>query len=194
VTTGRSAWLLARAAPTGHSTKIGRYPVDAERYRPLAELVQEGLSVQGQLNISGGHGTLTLPDVETAKRRWHDAVTMQATLSGQSEADADRAVTSMVNELLRLARLAPWWESHAAEAITETVEHASGNLAVDSAPAQRAWGTYWSLRSLLSQLASPDPGELADEELQALPDRLAEAEAEWRAAWELWHAERCPDQ
>jgi hypothetical protein len=159
-----------------------------ERYRPFADLVRERLLIQAQLSISGGQGTLVLPTTETARRRWQAAVTMQAVFSRQGEEVADRVVTSMVNEMLHLARFAPWWASHSDAAIAETVEYASGNHAVGSASAQRAWDNYWSLHSSLSQMASPEPGELPDEELQALPDRLAEAEAEWRAAWDLWHA------
>jgi hypothetical protein len=159
-----------------------------ERHRPLADLVRERLSMHKYLKINGWTGgAMTLPPVETARRQWRDAVTMQATLSGQGEAVADRVVVSMLNQMVHLARVASWWESQAEAAITETVDYASGNPAVASAPAQRVWDTYWSLHSLLKQMADPDPGELTDEEVQAVPGRMTDAEAEWRAAWDLWH-------
>lgn len=99
----------------------------------------------------------------------------------------------MLNQMLRLARVAPWWESYAEATIAETVEYASGNLAVASAPAQRAWEAHWSAHDSVGFLLRRSGHELGldeGEELQALGDRMTQAEAEWRAAWDLWHGAR----
>jgi hypothetical protein len=160
-----------------------------ERHRPLADLVQEGLALQHQLNISGGQGPLSLPEAQIARRHWQDAVIMQSTLSHQSGEVAERVVVSALNQMLRLARVTSWWESCAGAAIAETVDYASGNDAVDSVPAQRAWDRYWALRSHLGKFG-PEMGLWESQELQALTDRLARAEAEWLAAWDLWAVAR----
>lgn len=115
----------------------------------------------------------------------------QAALSRQGQAVAERVVVSMLNQLLRLARGAPWWESAGEMAIAETVEYASGNLAVDSAQAQRAWDAYWSahsqLRSLFGEFG-PDSGSPDEAELQSINDQMSAAEAEWRICWDHWRA------
>lgn len=161
-----------------------------EHYRPFADLVHERLLVARWATADKAQrGRLPLPDTETAKRRWNDAVTAQATLSRQGEAVARRVVVSMLNQMLRLARVVPWWESHAEAAIAETVEYASGNLAVASGPAQRAWDAYWAAHDSVGCLLRRTGNELGLEEgreLQALGDRMSEAEAEWRAEWDLW--------
>jgi hypothetical protein len=166
------------------------FPDLNEKYHPFTDLVEERLLISRWATADRTlRGSVPLPGAETARRRWRDAVSAQATLSRQGEAVAERAVVSMLNQMLRLARVMPWWESHATAAITETVEYAIGNVAVASASAQRAWGTYWSAHSLLGSsfgVFGPDSSAPDEAELQTLNDRMSEAEAEWHSAWDLW--------
>jgi hypothetical protein len=161
-----------------------------ENYRPFADLFEERLLICRWVAADPAQrGPLPLPGPEMARRRWREAVTAQATLSRHSKPVAERAVVSMLNQMLRLARVKPWWESHAEAAITETAEYASGNVAVASAPAQRAWDIYWFAHTQLGSLFGvfgPDSGAPDETELRTLNDRMSGAEAEWSAAWDLW--------
>lgn len=163
-----------------------------ERYRPFADLLQERLLIARWASADTAHrGPVPVPGRDEARRLWQDAVTAQAALSGQGEATAERVVVSMLNQLLDLARVAPWWESHTDAVIAETVEYASGKLALASAPAQRAWDTYWRGHRTLGSsfgLFGPDSGAPDEAKLRALNDRMREAKAEWLAAWDRWHA------
>lgn len=95
---------------------------------------------------------------------WRRSVAEQRRLTGVSRADADEAVTSMVNHVTHLYDGASWFADPVlrAAAIEEIVRHAVGER-VPSEPAQRAWARRWRL------------GHVAD--------------AEWLAAWARWRAE-----
>ena len=162
-----------------------------DSYRPFADLLRERLQISRWTRADPARrGPVPVAGRDVARRHWQDAVTTQAALAGQGEAAAERAVISMLNQMTSLARAASWWESHAEAAIAETVGYASGNLAVASAEAQRAWETYWSAHlTLVSMFGEfgPDSGAPDEAELHALNDCMGRALTQWRAAWDDWH-------
>lgn len=103
---------------------------------------------------------------------------------------AERAVVSMLNQMLRLAQAAQWWDARADAVIIETVEFASGDFAVAGAAAQRAWDTYWRAHCSLGSSFGPfgpDSGGPEEADLAALHQQMNTAETDWRAAWDRWH-------
>jgi hypothetical protein len=95
----------------------------------------------------------------------------------------------MLNQMISLAQAVPWWSSHADAAIAETVDYAVGDHEVSSAPAQQAWDRYLAAKAAFVGLGL-DLLTLPAEEYEALSGRMNDAEAEWLAAWNEWHATR----
>jgi hypothetical protein len=163
-----------------------------EASRLLANLIRERQSLRLRAAESRQHReelVLSPAEIAAAKELWRSAVAVQARLSGQGDAVAEQVVISMLNQMVRLADLVPWWESHAAAVIAETVKFTSGIPAVDSAAAQRAWDDCRSVHYLIGKLGY-ELDTVTQEELEALTRREAQSEEEWRAAWDRWHAER----
>jgi hypothetical protein len=164
-----------------------------ERYPEFSELLNERLSQQRWLLADQqGRGEWVSPIEEQAAagHRWQAAVAAQAALARVDDAAARRLVISMLNQILRLARMVEWWESHAAAVIAETVEYAAGNHEVGSSAAQRAWDTYWSAHSSLGQLLNLDPVIFPHERVSELSERMEQAEQAWLVAWDQWHSRR----
>jgi hypothetical protein len=113
----------------------------------------------------------------------------QAALARQAHAAAELAVNSMLNQMISLAQAAPWWSADSDAAIAETVDYAGGNHEVASTPAQRAWEWCRSARASFVALGT-DVVNLPAEEYESVNGRMNEAEAEWLAAWNDWHAMR----
>lgn len=165
----------------------------AERYPEFTELLTEGLSQQRWLladQKDRGEWVSSIEEQVATRRRWRDAVAAQAALAQVDDAAAKRLITSMLNQMLRLARLAEWWESHSAAVIAETVEYAAGNHEVASSAAQRAWDAYWSAHSSLGQLLNPYPALFPHERVNELSGRMEKAEQAWLTAWDQWHSRR----
>jgi hypothetical protein len=159
-----------------------------DRYAAFTELVQDTLAVIDSTALSSRRGESQ--EVKSRSRRgWQAAVEAQAALAHQDHAAAERDVTSMVNQMTHLARAAPWWPSHAAAAIADTVEYASGNHEVSSKAAQQAWVLYWAAHSTLAGLGL-ELLSIPDEERRALSERLHQADEAWIANWNNWHAAR----
>jgi hypothetical protein len=164
----------------------------AERFPEFSGLLTERLSQQRWLladEKDRGEWVLPIEEQAAAQRRWRDATAAQAALAQVDEAAAERLITSMLNQLLRLARLAQWWESQSTAVIAETVEYAAGNHEVASSAAQRAWDAYWSAHSSLGQLLNPYPTIFPHKRVSELSGRMEHAEQEWLAAWDRWHDE-----
>jgi hypothetical protein len=167
----------------------------ADRYAAFAELVQERLALENSVAEANRRGDSWFSSSEeqmASRRRWQAAVEAQAILARQDHAAAERTVISMLNQMTRLARSAPWWRAHAAAAIAETVEHANGNDEVSSIAAQRAWDSHWVARSSIGRLGRELP-DIPHRELRALRERMGQTEEEWLAGWNDWHAMREQD-
>lgn len=155
----------------------------------LASLVQERLFVRRAVGEQRAAVLQSAEEQAAAKRRWREAVVARAAHAHQSEVVAERAVLSMLNQMVDLAQGVAWWEAHGAAAMAETVKYARGDLTVDSAPAQRAWDRYWTEYSSLGSFARElNPSEVR--QLTALTKRMDEARALWRGAWNDWQAAR----
>ncbi len=162
----------------------------ADRYAAFAELVQDTLAVIDSSALLHRREPSSDERVKFPSRRLRlAAVEAQAALAQQDHAAAQRTVTSMLNQMIRLARSAPWWGSDAAATIADTVEYASGNHEVGSATAQRAWERYLAARASFVGLGL-ELLNIPGEEWQALRGRMDQAEEEWLAGWNDWHAMR----
>jgi hypothetical protein len=124
-------------------------------------------------------------DPELYHALWRRAVREQQRVASVDERAANEVVTLVVNHLGQLLEHASWFTDPRlrAAAIDETLRHAMLGEKVRSAPAQRAWARYWTMRmARVSRLAEPAEmlaGARADQPVTAA----------WLAAWASW-AER----
>lgn len=163
-----------------------------DRYAAFTELVENHLAVietSALLNRRDPRPT----DVAPSKRLRQAAEEVQAELAQQDYADAERAVHSMLHQMLSLAQAAPWWRSDADAAMAETVDYAVGSREVRSAAAQEAWERYRVAKADFVSVGVDLP-TLPPDHYEALTGRMEEAEAAWLAAWNDWHAIRSSGQ
>jgi hypothetical protein len=106
---------------------------------------------------------------------WRSAIQRQAELSGQSEADAEAAVQSLLNQLTKLQSDAAWFredERLRERAISETLLFATGlSVDVPSRAAQEAWQEREGIR----QSAPRPPAEA-----------VMRTGDHWLALWSEW--------
>jgi hypothetical protein len=164
----------------------GRYMAD--RYAAFAELVQNQLEVIETSALLNRREPLPT-DKFPSKRLRLAAVDALAALAHQDRAEAERTVNSMVNQMLQLAQQTLWWSADAEAAIADTVDYAAGNHEVRSAAAQQAWDRYRTAQADFVSVGVDLP-TLPPDEYEALTGRMHDAEADWLAAWNDWHAIR----
>jgi hypothetical protein len=134
---------------------------------------------------------------EPEEDRWETALRAQMTARHQRRADANDAVTVMVNHMTHLAEKAAWFKERPAlraAAIDETIRFTAHDEPVASLAAQRAWLQAWSARrstpSLLDgDIATDADGRLTTEAADRVHrhvDAWRRAEQEWLAAWSRW--------
>jgi hypothetical protein len=107
------------------------------------------------------------------------AVRAQLTLAGDTRAQAEDAVSSLVNHLVQLAEEADWFADPALRhaAIDETIRYVVFDADVASRLAQQAWQRTWSARRRL-----PPRSDSMREFFTSLEhDRIA-----WLDAWRHW--------
>lgn len=160
----------------------------ADRYAAFAELVHDRLAVIDSSALR--HRREPSSDDRAPSRHLRlAAVQAQAALAQQDHGAAQLAVTSMVNQMISLAGSAPWWRSDAEAAMADTVDWSCGNHEISSAPAQQAWDRYRAAKAAFAAVGEELPN-LPPDEYEALTRPMNQAEEEWLAAWNDWHAVR----
>ena len=140
-----------------------------EPHRALAEAVLDNAAEHRRWLAEGGPEP-TMPSWWSAL--WQAAVHRQTVLSGESEAAAERAVSSMMSQLGTLCHEADWLrddEDLRRRAVAEVLLYGTGiGTDVPSRAAQEAW----------ERRSADGPVE-----------SLAEADQDWTAAWQRWAEE-----
>ncbi|MCA1845265.1 MAG: hypothetical protein LC792_19145 [Actinobacteria bacterium] len=127
---------------------------------------------------------------------WQTAVKAQMTVRHLRRADANDAVTVMINHMTSLAEKAAWFNDQPAlraAAIDDTIRFTAHDQPVASLAAQKAWVEAWSVQrsapSLLRDLATEEDGRLTAEAAKRMHNHLdarQHAEQQWLAAWSRW--------
>ncbi|MFJ6216586.1 hypothetical protein ACIQGZ_25130 [Streptomyces sp. NPDC092296] len=170
-----SAETAARSAALAEAERA--VPVGLEAHRRLAVGAMERATVLAQ-QLSAGRTPRTPRRLRAEDRggRWEDAVRQQMRLASEERQQADQAVASMVNQLVRLAERTDWalGTEDGRQAVEETVRHTVFGSEVPSLRAQQAWQALWAARPR-------GPSEV---------ERYERSLAHWLAAWESWRRSR----
>jgi hypothetical protein len=147
--------------------------------------------------LSAGRRPRPSRQPEPEEDRWETAVLAQMTARHQGRADANDAVTIMVNHMTHLAEKAAWFKERPAlraAAIDDTIRFTAHDEPVASLAAQRAWLEAWSTRRSTPSLLDDDIATDADgrlttdaaEQINRHIDARRRAEQQWLAAWSRW--------
>ncbi|MEU8242822.1 hypothetical protein AB0C07_31585 [Actinoplanes missouriensis] len=168
------ALISVAPAPPPFTAPVAPTPGSAGSREPHRALVDEVLRSERQRIdwITDGGPPPRLP--ANWAGLWRDAVRRQADLAGQDEAEAQRAVQNMVNQLTTLHTEAEWFRTNEElrqRAVNETLLFTTGlGPDVPSRAAQLAWQRRQSLR----------PTDYA--RLGA----ITQAQARWLHEWTAW--------
>jgi hypothetical protein len=155
-------------------------PAGMEAHRALVDFtVQHALRVEAATRA--GH----LPREPRGNRGdrgelWENAVRQQMRLAGEDRAEANEAVTALVNQMVRLAENAAWFPGteDGRAAVEESIRYTIFESEVPSVAAQRAWRSDWA-----SGLTT------AGEQLERAQQR-ERMMSDWLSEWQSWLIER----
>lgn len=155
-------------------------PVGLDAHRRLVEFsVQHALRVESALRA--GH----LPREPRGNRAdrgdlWENAVRQQMRLAGEDRATANRSVTALVNQMVRLAENAAWFPGteNGRAAVEESIRYTVFASEVPSFSAQRAWH------------AEPSAGPGGPEDAAGAARARVLMLASWLEQWQSWLIER----
>lgn len=155
-------------------------PTGMEAHRRLVEF-----SVQHALRVEAATRAGHLPREPRGSRGdrgdlWENAVRQQMRLAGEDRAEANEAVTALVNQMVRLAENASWFPGteDGRAAVEESIRYTIFESEVPSVAAQRAWRADW-------EHGVHPPA--ADHQHVTFGDQLL---GDWLSEWQSWLIER----
>lgn len=137
----------------------------------VAHRIAEASALEAQLRARTASRLPRRLRGDTGAELWESAVRQQMRLATETREEADAALTSMVNQLTRLARSTDWLAGtpEGEAAVVESARYTVFASAVASLPAQQAWERLWA---------------------GGMPALQSGTDEAWLSAWEQWRIER----
>ena len=143
--------------------------------------VAEGEDIRAQVVAGRRPRRFSRARGEEFTRSWERATRAQMHLAGQPRAEANTAVTAMVNQAISLSEKASWFANRRLrdQAIEEMLRFTAFDSDVPSRSAQQLWQRGWAARF--------DVPEHTDQvAMRTWSHTHDELEGDWLAAWQQW--------